>query len=279
MFGDVRGQEEDREYREFVDQHGRLYHTQIEKKTGDPCQALRPVNWSAPVGPEWFRNMLLPPEDLEIMTMVPKKLRARRRYDIHIDYDRWLAKFDTREEEHQQKIEDFARGMSKQANVIEILKNPPAELLKAAGFGPFPPREFIVACAAGNDWALGKTDVVPKKAQALLDMLAPRFAIRRTDRRTRNLIDPFAEDDDFVEDDDMAPGRRAPQVADPFERDEDDDEDDRSLTSAIVAEELEQQFDPEDLGGRKVSPQNERAGGKGGKGGKGKAPKTERAPA
>lgn len=262
MFGDVKGQEEDREYREFIDQHGRLYHTQVEKKTGDPCQALRPINWSAPTGPAWFRDMLLPPEDLDIMTMVPKKLRARRRYDIHIDYERWLSKWDLREQEHQQKLEDFARGMSKQANIIEILRNPPAELLTAAGPGPFPPREFIVACAAGDDWALGLTDRIPRKAQPLLDLLAPRFAIRREDRRTKNLLNPFA-DDDGIEDDDMRLDRRRPAPPNPL-ADEEDDEGE-GLASRVAGEELERQFDPEAEGGRKVPPQSARAGGKGGK--------------
>src|SRR5881409_1401445 len=110
MFGSVRGQEEQRRVETFLDQHGREYVANVEVKTGDPCDVLRPIDWKAPIAPDWFAGLLTPPEPFR--KMVPRHLRARKRYQIEIDYVAWLAQWDERMEGWQKRVHDLARGMS-----------------------------------------------------------------------------------------------------------------------------------------------------------------------
>lgn len=250
----IRQQQDEREYMEYKDKFGRLYHTQIERKTGDPCQALRPIDWTAPRAPSWFAGYLLPPEDLDIMTMIPKAARTRLGYQIDIRFDRWLEKWDEAMEGWEKKLQDFARGLTKQMNPIELINNPTPELLKIVGPKPFPPREFIMAAAAGNDWANGLSDKVPGKAQVILDILAPRFLTATGEKKKGGgsvIYDPFAGDDDREADDDLPESiRRRPAIADPL----DDDGPGGSLASFAVGQQLEEQFNPEALGGKVVAP-------------------------
>lgn len=261
----IRQQQDERMYMEFKDKHNRLYHTQIEKKTGEPCQALRPIDWTAPRNPPWMKGLLLPPEDLDIMTMVPQAARTRKGYQVEIRYDVWLEKWDSRNEDWDKKLADFARGMTKSQNPVELLRNPTPELLKFVGTRPFPPREFIMAAAAGNEWALGLTDRIPAKAQAILDVLAPIYSISKRERRIGMIYDPFAEDapdgpvrdDDAPEEDDLPLSMRQAAAVDPL------GEDKGSLASFVVGQQLEEQFDPESVGNGKVTKPVDVDGGKG----------------
>jgi hypothetical protein len=260
IFGNIRGQEQEREYMEYRDKVGRLFHTQIERKTGDPCQVLRALDWTAPLNPDWLKGELLPPlDDIEIVRMVPKAARARLGYQVEIHYERWLAKWDEAMEAWEKKLQDFARGLSKQENPLSLINNPTPELLKIMGPKPWPPRPFIEAAAAGNEWALGLSDVVPRKAQPILEMLKPMLIRTAAERRTSTILDPFAEDFD-TDDDDLPPSlRQRPRVHDPLG---DDDEDQGSLASFATGQALEEQFNPENVGGGKVTKPAAVAGGK-----------------
>ena len=193
------GQEKKRRYEEFRDKHGRIYGANVEIKTGDPCEVLRAVGWKAPMAPDWASGLLMPPmDDFEIVHMVPVRLRARAGFQVEINYVRWLQKWDDAFEAYQKKLHDFAKGMAKgTATLVELVNNPPPELLRIIGRGPLGiPRVFIEAAAAGNPWALGLSDKIPSKAEAILAELKPVV----TGKRKPHIIgvDPFADDDEDV---------------------------------------------------------------------------------
>lgn len=211
MFGQVKGQEESRRVDHFIDQHGREYVSNVEKETGDPCTTLVAL-YTAPLGPDWFTGQLVPHE--KYRKMVPQHLRARKRYQVEIDYAQWLADLDVRDEEWRQKLHDFARGAAKGgADIVAIVSDPPPVIKELAGAPPFPPRVLVEAMAAGNAWALGLDERVPTKAVALLEALKP-VVMRRVVRESIGEIDPLADDaaaSDFTND------LMANTAPDPFE--------------------------------------------------------------
>lgn len=191
MFGAVKGQEASRRYEEFRDQHGRIWGANVEIKTGDPCEVLTPVGWQAPTAPSWFAGKLTPPPDH--VKMVPSKYRARKGYQVEVDYVGWIEAVDKRTEEHQQKLADIAQGMAKGGDVLALIENPSPALLQFVGPAPFPPRAFIQAAQAGNAWATGDEDaVVPHKATPILSELQPVVMAKR--HRSSGTFDPLAED-------------------------------------------------------------------------------------
>lgn len=194
VLGNIKGQEHDRFVDHFLDQHGREYVANCEKKTADPCEVIQPVGWKAPLGPEWFVGLLTPPEPYR--KIVPRHMRAKKRYQVEIDYAAWLRDWDEREESHRLRLHNLAQGMGSGMEVIKLIENPPPALAQHIGPGPFPPRAFIEAAAAGNEWALGLTDVVPKKARAILDMLEPMLRSQRIARRDAGAVDPLSDDAD-----------------------------------------------------------------------------------
>lgn len=199
MFSKVKGQEEQRRPETFVDQHGREYFANVELKTGDPCEVLQP-RFKAPTEPAWFRKMLMPPvDDLAIVKMVPRLQRARKGYQVFIDYDAWLAKTDERDEEWDARLRDLARRMSGGLDVLNIVKNPPPELVHYIGRKSFPPRVLIEAMKAGNPWALGLSATVPAKAVALLADLESQITGRRRRQLGTAVADPLADDDEPVD--------------------------------------------------------------------------------
>jgi hypothetical protein len=239
----IKGQEEGRRLEQFTDKFGRVYEANIEISTGDPCENLRPVGWTAPAGPEWCRGMLIPPlDDREVVRMVPRLQRARKGYQVEIDFARWLQKWDDADEAFQKKLADFAHGMAKGSTmVLQLIENPPAELRKIIGNGPRnTPRAFIQAAAAGNKWAIGETETVPPKAQLLLDEIQPLITGKRN--RTSIGFDPLADDDA----DEPGAGVAVGMMADPL---------DGELEGLL---DIEEQFDPKATGGTKVPPPKRR---------------------
>ena len=231
MFGDVKGQEQGRRVETFLDQHGREYRSEVEIKTGYPT-VLEPL-FKAPLSPDWMRKMLTPPvDDRNIVKVVNPKDRARMKCQIWIDYDAWLADNDKHFDRRQEKLFVGAKAMAKGKDAQQFVDNPPPVLLSEIGSRPWPLRSFIVAMKAGNAWALGLTDKVPAKVEALLAELEIEFGAKR---------------------------RRRPQlgnaVADPFA---DDEEPNTLITDAGVDAlldpfgELEEQVDPDATGGQRV---------------------------
>lgn len=196
MFSQVKGQEENRRPDTFVDQHKREYFAPVDNKTGDPCTTLEP-HFKAPLKPDWFRKMLIPPvDDPQIVKMVPRLERARRGYQVFIDYDAWLSKLAQRDEEWDQRLHDLAKGMSGGMEVVKLVENPPPALKHYIGRRPFPPRILVEAMKAGNAWALGLTDKIPKKVEALLADLESDLVQTRRVRLGNAVADPLADDDE-----------------------------------------------------------------------------------
>lgn len=193
MFAQVKGQEEKRRVEHFVDQHGREYVANVEKETGDPCEALKPL-FTAPLGPDWFTGKLVPPE--KYRKMVPMNLRGRKGYQVEVDYVQWLQDLEERKTMFEQKLHDFARGAAKGgADIEKIVNDPPPVIRELLGTPPFPPIVLVRAMRAGNAWAVGETEKIPVKVEALLEELRP--VVQRMKRISADdpIIDPLADDD------------------------------------------------------------------------------------
>lgn len=231
MFAQVKGQEESRRAEHFIDQHGREYVANVEKETGDPCDVLVPL-YTAPLGPDWFAGQLIPPA--KYRQMVPHHLRARKRYQVEINYVQWLQDLDDRQHDFEQKLHDFARGAAKGgADIQKIVSDPPPVIRDLIGAPPFPPIILVEAMRAGNQWALGQSSIIPKKVLDLLSELKP--LVQRS-KKSRDVVaeDPFADDDadEFM-------GDMVDTVRDPLGDDLND------------LEALEEQFDPNATGGKR----------------------------
>lgn len=196
MFGQVKGQEDSRRPETFRDKHGREYFANVEKSTGMPCEVLQ-CRFKAPVNPDWARKMLLPPvDDHDVVKMVSPLMRARKGYDVEIDYDAWLAKHDKRADAWQQKLYEGAKSMAKGKDAHQIATDPPPVLMSELGAPPLPPRVFIEAMKAGNKWALGLDENVPKKAAALLQEVETWVVKRRRVQLGNAIADPLADDEE-----------------------------------------------------------------------------------
>lgn len=214
MFSKVKGQEEQRRPETYIDQHGREYFATVDMKTGDPCTTLQPM-FKAPTNPTWFRKMLVPPvDDAKVVKLVPRLQRARKGYQVFIDYDAWDSILSEREEEWNARLHDLAKGMSGGMEVLRIVENPPPALLHYIGPRPFPPRVLVQAMKAGNKWALGLDDKVPAKVVALLDELESSMTRKRRVVSLGNAVaDPLADDD---ETETLDPFENAAVDLDPF---------------------------------------------------------------
>jgi hypothetical protein len=188
----TKGQAQKRRMEFFRDQFGRAWKANIEIDTGDPCECLSPEGWTAPQAPSWMRGHLVPPEDCR--EMVPIQERNLRGFQVRINHNKWLASWDAAYDSWLAKFRSFAVGMAGGGDVQTLMDNPTPALREIAGPKPFPPREFIEACAAGNPWALGQVDAVPAKAQSMVDALRPLVVSRRP--TADQAVDPFADEDE-----------------------------------------------------------------------------------
>lgn len=237
MFGKKGGQELNRRYETFVDQHRRFYGANVDLTTGDPCEVIVAQGWIAPIEPEWARRLFMPPmDDTSIVTMVPRHLRAAKGYQIEIDYAKWLEKWDDRAQDFQKKMLDYSRGMAAKGGVshLELMAHPTPALLREVGSGPMPPRAFIEAMAANNKWALGQSNAIPKKAAELLETLRPLVVAGGRKGGPVGQVDPFEDDDETTDE----PITMAHIANDPFAEEHLD---------------LEEQFDPHATGGQRVA--------------------------
>lgn len=222
----IKGQENRRFTDFFTDQHGREYLGNCEighstlpgvPPTTDPID-LVPHGWTAPITPVWAQKLFLPPlDDHEIVSLLPRAERAKKGYQIHINYVRWLQKHDERTEQWTQHLRDIVNKMSGGVNALQLLREPPPELVDYIGPLPFPPRELIQAMAAGNEWALGMSADIPAKAAEMLEKLRP--AVMRS-RQTIDLdtvtVDPFADEAKAAHDAKLEALMDMEEDADPF---------------------------------------------------------------
>lgn len=240
----IKGQENHR-YSDFlVDKWGREYSANMDKLTGDPID-FKPYNWTAPIKPDWAQRLFLPPiDDQDIVRMVPQKERNRKGYQVDVDHVAWLSKIDSQHAAWRERIITVAKDGFKGTDLAQIINDPskaPVAVLQYVGPPPFPPREIIMAMAAGNEWALGLSDKIPEKALAILENIRPMVeAARSYSRHTGAIVDPFAVDGVFVEEDDD--DEPQPFVDDPF----------APGGADAKYEDLEEQFDPDATGGKRV---------------------------
>lgn len=245
LFGNIHGQEEQRRVETFLDQHGREYTANVEITTGDPCAALMPIGWTAPSGPEWFRGLLMPPD--HIRQMVPRMERARKRYQIEINYTQWLQEIDERNDAWDMRLQNLAQSSTKGLGFADVIANPPPQLLDFLGAKAFPPRVFIEACAAGDRWALGLSDRVPSKAIVKLQELESIVKRQRPRRGQAGLVNPFADEDDekavFDRELGVSPDDATADIENPFKPVTEKEYEEEAL------DDLDELFDPEAKGG------------------------------
>lgn len=161
--GPTRSHEDQREYREWTDQHGRPWYGNVEKKTGDPCGLPpQPKGW-APPHPEWGvpAEFLVAGNNYRV-DGVPLGLER-----CVVNYAAWKA---SNLDSHRSWNERFFQvGRGKYGDVFDP-ENPPPEVLAITGPKPLP-REVIVAMEQGNRYALGLTETVDER-------LRPFFPVR-----------------------------------------------------------------------------------------------------
>ena len=148
----VRTQSDKRKHAIYTDQHGRRWSCAVHVDTDEPVET--PLLYKHPHNPPW-----LP---------APKYLRfnsAERR--MYIDYPAIFADCVLAVAPWNDRLRDIAlQRYGEKAH--EAVASPPPEVLAILGSKPRD-LEFAQAAAAGDKWVLGWTDVVPPKAQALLD--------------------------------------------------------------------------------------------------------------
>lgn len=168
--GPTRSHADQREWREWVDQHGRLWGGEIEKKSGDFCGLPpQPIGWKPPF-PEW-----MPP---------PTIMRCGRQYriieddgternlgteEMFLDYAPWKTATLDSLREWNELLFDIGRTMSGDAFDPA---NPTPQVLNRIGRKPLP-LEPILAMEQGNRFALGLTTTPDPR-------LAPFMPLRRT---------------------------------------------------------------------------------------------------
>lgn len=181
--GPTRSHDDQREPREWVDQHGRLWDGQIEKKSGDFCGLPpQPKGWSAPF-PEWQ-----PPADVlrcgRNYILVEDGVRRRlATEEMFIDYEPWKQRAIVAMNEWRELLFDLGAKMSGDAWDPE---HPTPQVLARVGPKPMPV-EAILAMEQGNRYALGLTDVVDER---LRPYFPRRFVPPTVDFSDRDFSDP-----------------------------------------------------------------------------------------
>lgn len=132
-------QRKQRRGQRFTDQHGREYHAELEIKTGEPCGLIGAL-YQAPL-------------------VVPLKFLKRskdpaRPYDLVIDYAQWLAEI--REEAADWRRRATAAAVKRYGDQFDASKPWPADILELFP-RPKDHEEPVIAARQGNRWVLGLT--------------------------------------------------------------------------------------------------------------------------
>lgn len=152
-----KGQAANRVSRNWRDQHGRVWNAvvSIRDKSGHPCSPLAPAMdpatqrpWSAPVLPDQQYFILPAAEDADNI--------------IRIDYARWLDDLDRYSADWDKTIDNACLGYANgnQQLYARLRRNPTTAILGMAGPKPLD-RRYVLACQAGDRWALGLDPVFP----------------------------------------------------------------------------------------------------------------------
>lgn len=162
----------------YKDQHGREWHTWVEKRTGDPCMNIMPKNWIAPVMPPQM-YLKLDPETPGLVV---------------IQYAQWEKDLIDADTDWKRQCQEF--GLQKYGEKFD--PNEPFNMAILSKIGPRPhiPRAItplhadplpgaaalpVQACIAGNLWALGlkgPNGEVPKMPEQLREFFIKPEATR-----------------------------------------------------------------------------------------------------
>lgn len=152
----------------FTDQHGRKWSTVVSMKTLDPCAAMTPIGWRAPL------PMMVPPQ--KYMTF-----RADEIGRVWIDYDRWITDLSMAEREYGVWVMQVAKQQFGAAALQKIeAKDHGLRVL----CGPPPQSSEIVKAMKSNEsqWVLGipHTDGTPRRRPAWADAYVEGWVFEST---------------------------------------------------------------------------------------------------
>lgn len=170
------GQDLERHWRTFTDQHERKWGASCSKKTGNPCGLLEP-QFTAPLMPP-HHHIQVDPNDNRM---------------VKIDYKAWIGSIEEGVTLWENRIREVVIDQGVQGTIEALIANPPPSILHIVGQKPTKRIEPIQAAKAGNAWVLGLSVVVPEKAREFFPEL---FEI---EPQVYAPTDPFA-DEEIVED-------------------------------------------------------------------------------
>lgn len=156
----------------FTDQHGRQYFGSVELKTGDVVGLMEP-QFTAPIIPD--------------QKYLERNVKNRP-YDLHINYERWLADIRGARAEWEREGRQMMRKMRGAAydpaepfgaDVLDVIGEPPEAI------------EPVIAAKQGNSYILGFTTRVDKRLVPFLrfEQLTPEERVAR-EPDFRDQIDP-----------------------------------------------------------------------------------------
>jgi hypothetical protein len=168
------GQAWNRVSRNWPDQHGRIWNAVVstKDKSGHPCSPLEPVDWSAPIVPAQ-KYFLLPNSSDPIPT-------------LRIDYEKWLADQEMYATDWNKSVDNACLGFANGSQQLyaRLKKNPTTAILEIAGVKPLD-RRYILACQAGDRWALGFEPDMPAWARKIWD------SPEKVNPANRNRVDDY----------------------------------------------------------------------------------------
>ena len=174
------GQDLERTWRTFIDQHERRWGASCAKKTGYPCEILQPQ----------FKAPLEVPHPY--LRMDPTDSRV-----VKIDYNTWIADIEASYQQWNDSVRKYAVQLGVQGTIQQIIDNPPPEILDLAGPKPTKSTTPVLAAKAGNKWVLGLSTVVPEKAKEFFPELFQTPEIYKVVdpfEEEKPTVDPFAEE-------------------------------------------------------------------------------------
>jgi hypothetical protein len=191
-------------------------HTTFRDQHGRKYSAVTEKETGDPVGAispvDWAAPLLVPQKYLKA---VPGEAGV-----LAIDYDEWIVDCVDAKQRYDDTARNYAVAMYGE-QAAAVIENPTPELTQLVGPAPFPV-ELVQAAKAGNRWILGFADKVPGWVTS-----AFQKALEPADRRARAIATGTITD---------------------FYDEPDDDE----VLAGTPGSRLDDQFDPDATGGKRV---------------------------
>lgn len=133
----------------FSDQHGRIYHAEVETKTNAPCSPFNPVGWDAPLDtPKSYMKYIRGKRTRDASGLV-----QRSTYDIEIDYPTWIADWRAAGSAHQR--EAIKTTVQLHGSTWKAGDPIPADVTAILGDRPGGKVEAVIAASQGQPYVLG----------------------------------------------------------------------------------------------------------------------------